>query len=175
VAATAAAYDAHTGQRIEHALAPVHARVDALADELRAARQEVQALTAHVQHANATIEAIHNSRSWRVTAPLREANAVLRPLIGRGVRFAVRAGKAVARRVPVVKAAARWALQTFPAFERQVTRFSPPRPPGVVMGEPPIRDFEQLRSARIMLALAQADTHAADGPVTFLQVSDHAR
>lgn len=133
--------------------------------------EEVQhKIETQVQQLHKALSAIHNSRSWRITAPLRQLNAVARATIGRLLRAAVRWGKALARRVPVVKSAAVWLLRSSPFLARQVTRFSAPQGAASALAWLPIRDFEHLRSVRIMRALDQFQE--SDGPVTFLQVSD---
>lgn len=130
-------------------------------------------LETQMQQLHQALSAIHNSRSWRITAPLRQLNAVARAMIGRILRAAVRWGKVLARRVPVVKSAAVWLLRSSPFLTRQVTRFSAPQGAASAPAWLPIRDFEHLRSVRIMRALDQLQEN--DGPVTFLQVSDEVR
>lgn len=118
------------------------------------------------------LQAMLNSRSWRITAPLREANAALRPVIGKTLRFAVEKGKDLARRMPAFKRAALWVLLRFPVIARLVVRFSTTPFSAAPVHQAQIRHFEQLRSVRIMHALSQLSTNDNDGPVSFLKVSN---
>ena len=118
------------------------------------------------------LQVMLNSRSWRITAPLREANAILRPVIGRALRLVIRKGKGLARRVPVFKRAALWGLQRFPVLERLVTRFSTMPFSAASVQQAQIRHFEHLRSVRIMHALSQLPVSDSGGPVSFLKVSN---
>lgn len=121
------------------------------------------------------LQATYNSSSWRITKPLRFAKDALRPLIGRALRLAVRKGKALARRVPVVKQAALWLLRRSPWLMRLASRFSDTSISAALVQQKPIRHFEELRSVRIMQALSQLPALSSEGSVTFLEVSDDVR
>lgn len=164
-------------------------RIEDLGAELRRLNEhlERQAATTAVyldrlRERDDQLQQIYASRSWRMTAPLRAAAARVRALvawarrhIGRSVRFAVRMGKALARRVPVLKAAAGWALRRSTFLNRQFARFSVAPAPPPSAAQPPIRDFEQLRSVRIMRALSKLPAHGTEESITFLEVSDDVR
>lgn len=138
-------------------------------------RSEIQRVETMVQALEVQLNAIYTSKSWRITKPLREANALLRSTIGGAMRFAVFKGKALARRAPAFKRTVMWALQRSPLLMRLVARFSDTPFNAVRTQQMQVQHFEQLRSTRIMLALTQLPAHSNDGPVTFLEVNDDVR
>ena len=106
----------------------------------------------------------------------RQLVAWARQRAGRSIRFSVRMGRALGRRIPVLKAAAAWVLRRSPFLSRQLARFSiAPLPAPAAAPLPPIRDFEQLRSVRIMRALSKLPAHGTEESITFLEVSDDVR
>jgi hypothetical protein len=152
--------------------------------EAKALQAEARALQAEAraQQAEATaqqhlmqLQATYNSSSWRITKPLRACKTALRPLIGKALRLAMRKGKALARRVPLVKQTALWLLRRSPRLMQLVTRFSDTSITAALAQKKPILHFAELRSARIMFALSQLPAHSNEGPVTFLEVSDDVR
>lgn len=120
---------------------------------------------------NQQLNELLNSRYWRITAPLRATNLFLRPVISRVLRSAVHKGKGLANRIPAFKRSALWVLRRSPMLERLVTRFSTKPFSAERAQQEQIRNFEQLRSVRIINALSQIVANDGDGPVIFLNVS----
>lgn len=141
---------------------------------LQAEARAQQAETVAQQHLM-QLQAVYSSRSWRLTQPLRGSKAIVRSAIGRTLRLGVKKGMALARRVPLFKRLGMWLLLRVPFLMRLVWRFS--ETPGQAPTEmkKPIRQFEQLRSVRIMHALSLLPQQSNEGPVTFLEVTDDVR
>ncbi|MDE2606455.1 MAG: methyltransferase domain-containing protein [Burkholderiales bacterium] len=187
-------FDAAFGRDVGLSLAQVARRYD---DELHRRFETLQHELTRTVHAMQRMDAVHQQQAEllathasqlaqlrKALSPLlwlraqsRRLGTAMRSLIGLGLRSGIRAGKAAARRVPFLKAAAASVLKRFPSLARQVERFS--NAPGTAPAAhtlPPITDFEQLRSVRLMRALAELPEQAsAAAPVSYLQVSDDAR
>lgn len=138
--------------------------------EARAPQAEATGLPHQIE-----VQASDKSSARRLTKPLRAFKTAVRALIGRTLRLAVRKGKALARRVPVVKQAALWLLRRSPWLMRLASRFSDSSISAALVQQKPIRHFEELRSVRIMQALSQLPALSSEGSVTFLEVSDDVR
>lgn len=119
------------------------------------------------------LQALLNSRSWRVTAPLRWLNTAVRGFALNALKSRVKVrlhhmAIYVGQR-PRLKRAALFVLNRFPRLKRFVARLL-----GTVQSVPAvqqIRRYEDLRSVRIMQAISALPSDRQ--PVTFLDIADH--
>jgi FkbM family methyltransferase len=122
-----------------------------------------QAATANRLRVNEReLAAVYASRSWRITAPLRELNLRVRQagrtLIGpegplrAPVRIALEAGLGIVRRTPLIRPALVGAIGLVPPLDRRLRRFAQLRP-----------DRTRLARPRAV-AVATPATDAADAP-----------
>jgi SAM-dependent methyltransferase len=121
------------------------------------------------------LQAVYASTSWQITKPLRVAEAVLRPLMGRALRLALCNGEALARRSSVIKKAALWLLRLSPWLRQLTSRFSDAPINTILAQQKTISHFEELRSVRIMKALSELPADSSECAVTFLKVNDDVR
>ena len=174
---------------LEAQLKQHQARIDELGGSLHRWRQQACVLEAERN-------ALRQSASWRITAPLRlaaglvqrpahtvrsGANAVIRRTIVISERPLSGLMAAVLRRPQLSHRINQWLLR-YPALYQQLLDVA--RRGGVVMAAPAhspqivqaqIRRFEQLRSVRIMHTLSQLSNHDNDDnddSVIFLRVSN---
>lgn len=161
--------------RLDQRLAHMEAQSIKALDLAQQAEAKAQQAEDFFQQNIVQLQAMYNSRSWRITKPFRIGKLLLRTFIGRALRFAVRKGKALMQRFPTIRPIAMWVLRRSPILMRVVMRFSENSFNVSVELKKPVSDFRQLASTRIMLALANLPPRGNEGPVTFLEVNDDVR
>lgn len=155
---------------LEAALAGLRAEVDQLHGKLSAMavasagqREEILARDRIIAHSAEVIEALHNSTSWRITAPLRWSSSVLRRGLGRTLRpvaLLLRPALQVLARVPWLH---EFIMRISGADSRIATRIrwyllGPPVPPESLPD--PIRNEQMTRSAARVLGEIKKRKHA---------------
>lgn len=169
-------------------------KIKALDAELEKVRQELHNVHQwnhhHWQLAEqrlSQINALLKSESFRITAPLRWTVHHLRLLrahnLTQGAKAVIKSVllstthkiKRLADRFPTIKTALRWLLLRSSFLAKLASRFSDTPISAALLQKKHICHFEELRSARIMLALSQQLHHTEEGPVMFLEVSDDVR
>lgn len=119
-----------------------------LEQRLAATHARAEQAEAHSRHAQACFALIESSRSWRVTAPLREIGALWRRLRGADRAHAARRVKAtgagvlrrslrVAKRSRIYAYAAPWVRRRFPVFWARARRTMHDAASAVVVAAPP--------------------------------------
>ncbi|WP_427913606.1 methyltransferase domain-containing protein [Ramlibacter sp. MMS24-I3-19] len=157
-------------QRARDELARFRGEVNQMRNEVRSELQnEVAAL-------HQALHAIHTSRSWRWTAPVRRVHAGVRRVAGKVLRRTLPMARTVVHQTSWTKKIVRGALESSPSTARFVRRFlgipeTPVSPSPAAPPPPPIRLFQDLRSVKLMSAIAQSEH--ADAPVVFITKDGH--
>lgn len=145
-------------------------------DELARFREEINQMRNEVTALHQALHAIHNSRSWRWTAPVRQVHAGVRLVAGKVLRRTLPMARTVAHQTSWTKKIVRGALESSPPMARFVRRFLGIRETPVSTSPaaplpPPIRLFQDLRSVKLMSAIAQSEH--GDAPVVFITKDGH--
>ena len=150
-------------------------QIQRAAQELAMYREECSEMRNEVNAVHQTLLAMQNSRSWRWTAPVRGLRASTRSVGGKVLRRAMPIARGIAHRTPWTRKFVRVVLMSSPPLARFVGRFlkrPDPTAPPVAPPPPPITLFKDLRSVKLMAAIARSEQEGAT--IVYVGKDDHA-
>lgn len=164
----------HYDELLEHRLGRVElleqrlARVDNRAQSrLEELAGEIDSIRGQVVHLEALL------KQHQEAARMHPALTRTRALVGRALRRGMPLLRAGIAHVPPIKRAASAVLRSSPWLANLITRFLPPPPPPPHPLPCAPQRFEDLRSVRVMHAVAALPDNTQS--VTFLEIGDHAK